>query len=108
MILYKNMIEYNKKFWTNKNYVEDFLKDCNLKFSIKTLGRGHRGVELFILEKNLNIEKFLKEYSGKESKYAHFAITPSRFTGGSPFYVSIVKFGYNYNCKYPFKSKLNV
>lgn len=81
------------RFWSNKDYVEDWLnnlKDFNYKFSIKKLGPGHRGVELYIL--NNEDVSFFEKYKIGKSKYAMFYLTRNQYTKGSPFYVSIKKF----------------
>jgi len=53
------------KFWNNKDYVKDWLKDCNLNFSVETLGAGHRGILLYIFDES-KVEEFISKYNGTE------------------------------------------
>lgn len=81
------------RFWSNKDYVEDWLnnlKGFNYKFSVNTIGKGHKGVELYVFDIE-DIELFMKEYGRGKSAYAEFYLTRSMYTKGSPFYVSIKK-----------------
>ena len=87
------------RFWSNKNYVEDLFKDCPYRISVKTIGSGNRGVYLYLLNDNVQIEDFIKLYNGQKSKYAYFYLTCSNITKGNPIYVSIRKIGYNYGSK---------
>ena len=87
------------RFWSNKNYVEDLFKDCSYKLSIKTIGSGHRGVYLYLLDDSIQVEDFIKVYSGSKTKYAYFYLTCNHITKRNPIYVSIRKIGYNYGGK---------
>lgn len=92
------------RFWNNKDYVIDWLKNCDLRFSVELLGRGHRGVLLFIFDES-KTEEFIVKYNGTESEFASFCITRNMYTKGSPLYISLAKFGYNYGSKYTRKPK---
>ena len=87
------------RFWSNKNYVEDLFKDCPYRTLVKTIGAGHRGVYLYLLDNNVQIENFIKIYNGVKTKYGYFYLTCNHITKGNPIYVSIRKIGYNYGSK---------
>lgn len=76
-------------FWCNKEKVEYCLKQNNVKerYSVKTIGKGHREVYMYIF--NISNEEFLKKY-GYNMTCDKFEIY---FTNGktsfSPIYVSI-------------------
>ena len=98
-------INDNTIFWSNSDYVKDWLSNCPYRFSIKTLGKGHRGVILYILENPESIKEFIQEYNKSESSYALFCLTANQYTSDNPIYVSISKFGYNYGGKFTRKPK---
>lgn len=84
------------RIWNNKNYVEDWLQQLPItNYLVKTIGRGHRGVLLYIFDK-IDIDKFIENYSGNKSKYAYFYLMKDSITKDNPIYVSISKIGYTY------------
>lgn len=83
------------RYSSNKMYVENWLEDSKYQFTAVTLGKGHRGVHLY-LHGNCKIDEFIKEYSGTKSDFATFYVTKNHITKNYPLYVSIRKFGFNY------------
>lgn len=83
-------------FWCQKNFVEYCLRKNNIKvkYSIETIGRGHRGVEMWI-HKIKNTE-FVNKYgnifdSDLCSIYLNFPQKVHNDNNCGPFYVSVKK-----------------
>ena len=80
-----------KRFWANKQYVENCLEENNVseRYSVKTIGKGHRGVYLYVFE--MSNDAFIEKYrSNMECSSCKIYLTKGRFDV-SPIYVSVKK-----------------
>ena len=80
-----------KRFWVNKQYVENCLEENNVseRYSVKTIGRGHKGVYLYIFE--ISNDTFIEKYGNNmECSSCKIYLTKGKFDI-SPIYVSIKK-----------------
>lgn len=82
---------YEKRFWSNKVFVEQCLINNKIKyqFAVYTPGRGHRGV--YFRTFGITYSDFIKTYgrSFKDKNCSIFITLDSRFPDIAPMYVYV-------------------
>lgn len=78
----------NESRWGLKATIEHWLASKGItNCSVQTLGRGHRGVRLYIFEES--VDDFLLKYPNLETRLYKGSFTKSQYCEGNPLYVSM-------------------